>query len=296
MPTLQEICRQADSLTRIQRRIFERMLRHPEAVCYATLRDMAAQMGAAEVTILHMCRRLGCSGYSELQKAFRAVNAEKLRVAYPADYTLETAGPQRIGEGLTPMADLFRQEQACLGALASGVGEQQLTDCAQALRQARTVLVYGHDASKVLVDYLVHRLRYLRIRASGFPLGDSSTVQTSLAMADERDVVVLFSFPPYYQPVTNVARYAAYRGAQVIAVTDSAASPVTAVSHRHFLCDTRTRFFFNSLTAPISLINALTTAIALEMGDAIEQVVQEELDASRRMSGEFSEEGSESKC
>ena len=293
MPTLQEICRRADSLTRIQHRIFERMLHNPEAVCYATLRDIAGQMGAAEVTILHMCRRLGCSGYSELQKAFRAGNSEKLRLAYPADYTLETAGPPPSGEDLTPTAALFRQEQECLRALASGVDEKQLTDCARALRQARSVLVYGHDASKVLVDYLVHRLRYLRIRASGFPLGDSSTVQTSLAMADEQDVVVLFSFPPDYKPVANVARYAAYRGAEVIAVTDSAASPVTAVSHRHFLCDTRTRFFFNSLTAPMSLINVLTTAIALELGPEMEKIVREELDASRRMRGEFKEEGSE---
>lgn len=76
-----------------------------------------------------------------------------------------------------------------------------------------------------MADYFAHRLNYLRIKASSLKLGDSDTVKTSLSMVNENDVIVLFSFPPYYEPVSNVARYAAYRGATIITITDSASPP-----------------------------------------------------------------------
>jgi len=155
---------------------------------------------------------------------------------------------------------------------------------------AREVLLFGHDVSKVMADYFAHRLNYLRIKASSLKLGDSDTVKTSLSMANENDVIVLFSFPPYYEPVSNVARYAAYRGATIITITDSSASPAVTDGPFNFICGTKTKFFFNSLTAPISLINVLTSCIALEMGPALDRILDEELSVSRFMSGEIPEE------
>ena len=293
MPTVEEMYLQADCLTRIQRRIFDHMLHKPEAVCYSTLKAISQQVGAAEVTVLNMCRRLGCSGYSEFQKAFRIFNGEQLKARYHTDYTLETTDLSSFREGDSPIAAMFDREERCLSSLAAQVSEKQIIDCARTLLNARTVLVYGHDASKMLADYLTHRLNYLRINASSFRLGDHGTVQTSLAMADPRDVVVLFSFPPYYNPVANVARYATYRGAAVVAVTDSEKAPVAAACTHHFICNTKTKFFFNTLTAPFSLINVLTSYIALQMGSSLDAILEEELNASRFMGGEFDEEGSE---
>ena len=294
MPTLDEMRLREHHLTRIQYRIFDSMLQRPEVVCYGTLREISKQLGAAEVTVLNMCRRLGCSGYSELQRAFRIYNGEQLKSRYHTDYTLETADLSSFRAGDSPIAAMFDREERYLSSLAETVSEKQIMDCARTLLNARTVLIYGHDASKVLADYLTHRLNYLRINASSFRLGDRGTVQTSLAMADHRDVVVLFSFPPYYKPVANVARYASYRGASVVAITDSEQAPIPAKSTHRFICTTKTKFFFNTLTAPFSLINVLTSYIALQMGSSLDAILEEELTASQFMGGEFEEEGSES--
>ena len=275
MPTVQQMIELSDTLTKTQTRIFEYMLNHPEAVCYDTLRNTAERIGVTEVSVLKVCRKLGCSGYAEMKEVFRHYVGERLKDSFDRSYTLETVD------------DRSRSDR---GALLRSMFEAEIFDCAQTLMNAREVLLFGHDVSKVMADYFAHRLNYLRIKASSLKLGDSDTVKTSLSMANENDVIVLFSFPPYYEPVSNVARYAAYRGATIITITDSSASPAVTDGPFNFICGTKTKFFFNSLTAPISLINVLTSCIALEMGPALDRILDEELSVSRFMSGEIPEE------
>ncbi len=294
MPTVQEMLRQTSGLTQTQRRIFDYMLSHPEAVCYATLKDISQRIGVAEVSVLHTCRKLGCAGYSDMKQEFRRYLGEHLKKTFNQNYTLETVDEAFYQDRRAPIVSMFETEREILSSLASSVDTEQVERCAQLLMQAHEVLLFGHDVSKVLADYFAHRLNYLRIKASSFKLGDSSTVQTSLSMAGEQDVVVLFSFPPYYKPVSNVARYADYRGAAVIVITDSPDSPAITENTYNFICDTKTKFFFNTLTGPFSLINVLTSYIALKMGPALNEILEEELNASHFMSGEFEEEGADS--
>lgn len=291
MPTVQEMINQSDYLTKTQMRIFEYMLNHPEAVCYATLHDTAERIGVTEVSVLKVCRKLGCSGFAEMKNVFRLYVGERLKDTFDRNYTLETVDDSSRNDRGALLRSMFESEQQGLSLQATSISEEQIFDCAQILMNAREVLLFGHDVSKVLADYFAHRLNYLRIKAVSLKLGDSDTVQTSLAMANEEDVIVLFSFPPYYQPVSNVARYAAYRGAKVITITDSVDSPAVTDSSFNFICGTKTKFFFNSLTAPVSLISVLTSCIALEMGPALDRILEEELRVSRFMSGEFPEEG-----
>ena len=76
----------------------------------------------------------------------------------------------------------------------------------------------------------------------------------------------------------------------IITITDSSASPAVTDGPFNFICGTKAKFFFNSLTAPISLINVLTSCIALEMAPALDRILDEELSVSRFMSGEIPEE------
>ena len=290
MTTVQQMIELSDTLTKTQTRIFEYMLNHPEAVCYDTLRNTAKRIGVTEVSVLKVCRKLGCSGYAEMKEVFRHYVGERLKDSFDRSYTLETVDDRSRSDRGALLRSMFEAEQQGITALAASIGEEQIFDCAQTLMNAREVLLFGHDVSKVMADYFAHRLNYLRIKASSLKLGDSDTVKTSLSMANENDVIVLFSFPPYYEPVSNVARYAAYRGATIITITDSSASPAVTDGPFNFICGTKTKFFFNSLTAPISLINVLTSCIALEMGPALDRILDEELSVSRFMSGEIPEE------
>lgn len=103
-------------------------------------------------------------------------------------------------------------------------------------------------------------------------------MSTALANLEERDAVILFSFPPYHMPIRNVANYCRYRGTPILTITDSPDSPAAVEGSDVFLCPTGARYFFNSQVATASFINILASCIAIEMGSLFDEILASEQD------------------
>jgi len=71
------------------------------------------------------------------------------------------------------------------------------------------------------------------------------------------DVFIGISFPRYSKRTVKAIDYAKERGATVIAITDSAGSPLAAKCDHLLLARSDMASFVDSLVAPLSLINAL---------------------------------------
>ena len=140
MPTVQQMIELSDTLTKTQTRIFEYMLNHPEAVCYDTLRNTAERIGVTEVSVLKVCRKLGCSGYAEMKEVFRHYVGERLKDSFDRSYTLETVDDRSRSDRGALLRSMFEAEQQGITALAASIGEEQIFDCAQTLMNAREVL------------------------------------------------------------------------------------------------------------------------------------------------------------
>ena len=87
-----------------------------------------------------------------------------------------------------------------------------------------------------------------------------------LFRSGEGDVMIAFSFPPVLKDTINAARFARSRGAEIIAITDQKQSPVAQMSSAALLAPSEMLSFIDSMTAPMSLINALLVGIATKMG------------------------------
>ena len=69
-------------------------------------------------------------------------------------------------------------------------------------------------------------------------------------------------FPRYSKRTVKAIDYAKERGATVIAITDSAGSPLAAKCDHLLLARSDMASFVDSLVAPLSLINALIMAVS----------------------------------
>lgn len=280
MSLIDELNQKYDRLTNKQRTILDYMTANPEGVCYITLRDLSARVGASEVSILRLCRALGFNSYIELKEAFRKYTQSMLR---PGGEPIEPAVKSRETEGVM---NILLNERSNLENFCSNIDEDELCECARALINAHEVQVFGHDACKLLADYLTYRLNFFRIKAVSYKLGDSDSVQTALARLTKDDMVIFFSFPPYHLPIYNIARYVEYKGARLAAITDSSRSPATTEAGFNFFCKTSNQFFFNSMTVPMAFICILTSCIAVELGDKFDDIIEDELAVSRFINGE----------
>ena len=86
-------------------------------------------------------------------------------------------------------------------------------------------------------------------------------------------MLVAFSFPRYCQSTTNAAKFASSCGAQILAITDSAASPLGEIAGTVLLAKSDMASFADSLVAPLSLINAIIVAVGMKKRESLENTL-----------------------
>ena len=84
-------------------------------------------------------------------------------------------------------------------------------------------------------------------------------------------MLIGISFPRYSARTVEVMRFARHCGAQVVAVTDGPMSPLCEVADACLTARTDMASFVDSLSAPISVINALLVSLSLHRKDALSE-------------------------
>ena len=85
----------------------------------------------------------------------------------------------------------------------------------------------------------------------------------------EDDVMIAISFPRYSKWIIHAVNLAANEGADVIAITDSTASPIAAQANQLLIAKSDMASFVDSLVAPLSIINAIIVAVSRKKQDEL---------------------------
>ena len=103
-----------------------------------------------------------------------------------------------------------------------------------------------------------------------FIMASSATeIYEQLISISEGDVMVAISFPRYSKKVVNAVTFAKRSGADVIALTDSAESPIAHYADQLLCARSDMASFSDSLVAPLSVINALVVAVSRKKQDEL---------------------------
>ena len=109
---------------------------------------------------------------------------------------------------------------------------------------------------------LTHLLRLIGLNATQPLSGVAAAAE--IAALDSSDVAVGISFWRYVKATVQEFGQAKAAGATTIAITDSKSSPLAQVADLALIAATSSAELTLSLVAPMSIVNALITAIALE--------------------------------
>ena len=83
----------------------------------------------------------------------------------------------------------------------------------------------------------------------------------------KEDVMIAISFPRYSKRIIHAVDFAHHAGADVIALTDSMASPIAVGANQILTAKSDMASFADSLVAPMSVINALIVAVTRERSE-----------------------------
>ncbi len=240
-------------------------LENPDEIALGTAASVAAQASVQPSTLIRLAKRLGYSGFSEMQDVFRA----ELKSNWP-DYRERIAKVQeeRKTAGLHPLISGFAESAiVSLERLVSMEIDNDIRRAARILARARVVYLMGMRRAFPVTFYMAYALGKLGLRAV---LVDdiAGLAPEQLTEAGKHDALVAVSFTPYTPTTVELTERAADRGVPVIALTDSPFSPLSPKATVKFEIPEADYAGFRSLSATLCVAMTLTVAAGTERKQA----------------------------
>jgi len=132
-----------------------------------------------------------------------------------------------------------------------------------ALVNADTIYVIGARSASVLARFIVFYFNIMFDNVKIIHTTSTSEMFEQILGIGERDIMIGVSFPRYSKHTVKAFRFAHENGARVVAITDSKASPLAQYADHLLLAHSDMASFADSLVAPMSLINALISAVGM---------------------------------
>ncbi len=244
------------SFSKGQKRIASAIVNNYEKVAYMTAARLGQFSEVSESTVVRFATELGYPGYHEMQKAVQELLRAKLTSSQRVAVTNE------LWEDKDVLSGVLNGDIAKIKYTLENTDRKVFSEAVSALLHARRIYLFGSRSSAALSQFLSYNLALIFDNVSRVDFSTPSEIFERLFSVGEGDVLFVSSFPRYSKTAIDVARYAQGRGALVLALTDSAQSPLSAYADILLTAQSDMASFADTLTAPLSLINALLASIA----------------------------------
>jgi len=256
-PTIDSRLRAAlPGLTRAERQLAAHMLNSYPVAVLGSIASVARGAGVSAPTVGRLVQKLGFAGYPEFQAHLREEVGERLAsplakhekwAQTAADAHVLDALCARVMENLS--ATLGQIDRAGFDAVAGLLADRD-----------RRVMLIGGRLTQALATYLATALKIMRNDVTHL-VAIPSTWPPILVDMRPGDVLVAFDIRRYEPPVQHFVELAHARGAEVVLITDRWVSPAAAHAGHLMPCHIEAPSAWDTLTAPLMLVEALLTAV-----------------------------------
>lgn len=230
---------------------------HPDEVAVSSMRSIATQARVQSAALVRLAQQLGFAGWPEL----KAIFVERLR-AGPAGYA-EKAGALAGKDG-DLIAEVFTVQQRNLAATETA-NHGALDAAASLLQAASRVHVAGFRAAHPIA-YTLHYLYRLLRPSVQLLSGQGGTLEMDLRALQAGEAVVVVSFAPYSSEALLVAQAARQAGCRLVAISDSAMSPLAMQADASIVIAVDSPSFFPSIVAGIAAVESLAELLVARAG------------------------------
>ena len=245
-------------LTTAERRVAEIVLERPELVAFGTVAELAEAANAGAATVVRLAAKLGFEGFTALQAAVQNELSNQLR---PAAVRIREARG-----GVVVQRHLQRELDNVQGTLLALDERSIEMACAHLCDLDRAILVLSGDASTGVSVQFVGDMAALR---PGVELlsGNEVAISRRLSQLRAGDTVIAVDLRRYDRWVVKTAKEAKSRGGWVLALTDSALSPLAGLADVAMVLSAGGVGPFDSHVGTLALLNVLVAAAAEELRD-----------------------------
>ncbi|WP_439580087.1 MurR/RpiR family transcriptional regulator [Elioraea sp.] len=239
---------------------------HPAEVAMHSMRRVAERAGVAPVTMLRLARRLDLDDYETLRGMCRDLVRRRTEDSHFTDRAHALHSRRQSGSRNTLLADLLGAERENIERTLAAPGFAYLRAGARALlRAARRIFVVGRRSCYPVACCFFYAYRLFRPNA--ILIEDcAGSFGGDLLGIGAADVLLAVSFEPYSTETIAAVETARAAGARVVAVTDTALSPLGRPASVALIAANAGPAFLQSIVAATALAQALVIDLFLRAG------------------------------
>jgi len=242
------------------------LLDHPHDVALSSMRELAREAHLPPATLTRLARQIGYPGFDELRRTY----ADDVR-RYAAGYrskAIVLADASRSEDETSLAAEIVSGVARQVDAMADPQVIRSLVDCAEMLSRARCIYCLGQRLSFPPV-YTFHYIHGIAGGSSIILDGPGGVGFDQLRHASADDALLVISVHPYTRVTIEQALFAHRRRVPIIAITDSEVSPLVKIATRVVKVGTKSKSFFQTMTAVLAAAETLAAMIAMRWPESV---------------------------
>ena len=255
---LDKIYAEYKSFTPSQQKLAEYLSQHLEEALILNANQLAKKVGVSEATFTRFIARLGFSGFSEFK---REIGNFILQGHSTTERLADSAETFGISDSV--FLEILRGDIENIHSITGSISNELFEKAVHKLSSAKTIYLLGLRSSYALAFYLAFNLRFFLKSVNLIKPGIGDIPEQVLSTA-KGDVLIAISFRRFTREVVNIAEKMKRKKAYIIAVTSSHLSPIAQLADMSLVVETEIPTYIESFTAPMSLLNAVITAVALK--------------------------------
>ena len=260
---LGEIQNRMSDFSKSQKLISNYILENYDKAAYMTASKLGATVKVSESTVVRYAIELGFDGYPEFQHSLQEIVRTKLTSFQRMEVTNSLIGD---GDALTKvlMSDIDKIKRT-----VEDIDHEAFEAAVNSIVGAKNIYIIGIGSASVLASALNINLRMIFDNVRFIVASSATEIYEQMISIGKGDVMVAISFPRYSKKVVSAVNLAKKSGADVIALTDSAASPIASLADQNLFARSDMASFADSLVAPLSVINALVVEVSRRKQDEL---------------------------
>ena len=251
------------SMSKGHKAIANYILESYDKAAYMTAAKLGEVVGVSESTVVRFTTELGYEGYPEFQKALKEELKSKLTSVQRLDFA------EQFTDDFDAVSGIMSQDIQNLKDTLGSIDEAEFKKAVDSILNAGKIYIMGIRASAPLSEFMHF---YLTVLFDDVVLVRSTCTNElfeQILPIGKGDVMIGISYPRYSARTINCMKYARQNGATTIAITDRDGTAMTENSDIKLLAKSSMASFVDSLTAPLSLINALLVTLGMHRKEHI---------------------------
>ncbi len=258
MPSLNQLLKEKNVfLTPAQQKLMRYILSHEDESIFLNVEDLAEKVDVSEATVVRFSKALGFKGFPEFQKELRLLFRNKLTTTSRLQNTAKKVANEGDVLNKILQTDIHNIEETL-----KQIPAQEFKQFVRSIDSAEKIIVVGLRSAYSLAIFLGIALEFLQKNVWVIQPGIGDMWDRLLGL-EKGDRVIGISFPRYTKQTVEVLRFAKERGNKTLAITDSLISPLAQHADHVLTARYQMDSFVESFTAPLSLINAIVTALGV---------------------------------